>query len=299
MAVASASAAGLAPALAGARAVPLFARRGPLQETGARRWRVRGPVPPPRKERRLPGAFFRLGPRPAHATIARMKRILIALLCGASAWAGATGTASSVRDREIATCLPGEAVTWGDGLDRPAPGHRVRLVYRHAGAPPWFDEALVLGALQRAASAWSACGIPAEAVREAAARTSGGDDPAAVTLVQWSEAATRGNFALANLGDHTLSLSAAMFRLLAERNPHHPASQTLQMAISHEMGHFFGLMAHSRRCVDAMSYYTNGRGETCSTRDGGSHRAVVEYRSELPTACDIARCRAVNGTKGR
>jgi hypothetical protein len=86
-----------------------------------------------------------------------------------------------------------------------------------------------------------------------------------------------------------------MFGLLARRNPRHPAAETLQMAISHEMGHFFGLMAHSRRCVDVMSYYDNGKGDTCSTRDGGSYKALPEYRSLLPTACDIARCRAVNG----
>jgi hypothetical protein len=30
-------------------------------------------------------------------------------------------------------------------------------------------------------------------------------------------------------------------------------------------------------------------------RDGGSPRAVAEYRALLPTACDIARCKAVNG----
>jgi predicted Zn-dependent protease len=114
-------------------------------------------------------------------------------------------------------------------------------------------------------------------------------------VVQWNAFETRGNFALANLSQRTLSLSADMFRLLARRNPRHPAADTLQMAISHEMGHFFGLMAHSRRCVDVMSYYDNGKGDTCSTRDGGSYKALPEYRALLPTACDIARCRAVNG----
>mgnify|MGYP002138443102 CR=1 FL=1 len=51
-------------------------------------------------------------------------------------------------------------------------------------------------------------------------------------------------------------------------NPAHPAGDTLQMVVSHEMGHFFGLMAHSRRCVDVMSYYDNGQGERCFTRAG-------------------------------
>ena len=49
-----------------------------------------------------------------------------------------------------------------------------------------------------------------------------------------------------------------------------PAGQILQMVLSHETGHFFGLMAHSRRCIDVMSYYTDAQGQTCSTRDGGS-----------------------------
>jgi hypothetical protein len=192
----------------------------------------------------------------------------------------------------MASCERGELRTWPDGQDRPAGVAKVVLVYRHKGAPPALDEATVLGSIQRAAQAWSACGIPAEVLGEAAASLAG--QP---VVVQWNEAETRGNFALANLGRHSLSLSAAMFRLLAERNPRHPAVQTLQMALSHEMGHFFGLMAHSRRCVDVMSYYTapdGSPGPVCSTRDGASYRRWPEYRSMLPTACDIARCKAVN-----
>ncbi len=206
---------------------------------------------------------------------------------------GSAVHAQSVRAQEMASCLPGELATWADGRDRPAASGAVRLVYRHAGAPPWFDEAQVLGAVQRAALAWGACGVPAEVITETAAAL----NPASVAVVQWSEAQTRGNFALADLGQRRLSLSAAMFGLLATRNPRHPAYETLQMAISHEMGHFFGLMAHSRRCVDVMSYYDNGQGELCHTRDGTSYKAVVEYRALLPTACDIARCRAANGLR--
>ncbi len=217
--------------------------------------------------------------------------LAIALGAWSVVWAQA---APDARAQEMASCLPGENVTWLDGQDRPAAGGAVRLVYRHTGAPPWFDEALVLGAVQRAAAAWATCGVPAEVIGETAALI----NPTQVTVVQWNDAQTRGNFALADLGQRTVSLSAAMFRVLAERNPRHPAAQTLQMAISHEMGHFFGLMAHSRRCIDVMSYYTHPSGESCSTRHGGSHKigGGVEYRAVLPTACDIARCRAVNGT---
>lgn len=204
---------------------------------------------------------------------------------------GAAATAQSVRQQEMAVCLPGEISTWGDGRDRPAAAAVLRLVYRHGGAPTGFDEGQVLGAVQRAATAWSACGVTGEVISDAAAALY----PADVVVVQWSESGSRGHFGLANLAQRTLSLGAVPFNLLATRNPRHPAHQTLQMVISHEMGHFFGLMAHSRRCVDVMSYYDNGQGELCRTRDGGSHRAVTEYRALLPTACDLARCRAVNG----
>lgn len=219
-----------------------------------------------------------------------MKRLCV-LVWSLSLTACVWASPATTREQEIASCRPGEIATWPDGLDRPAQVAAVRLVYRHAGAPAWFDEALVLGTLQRAAAAWSACGVPAEVIGEEAAALY----PGTVTVVQWNEAETRGNFALANLGQRTLSLSAAMFGLLAQRNPRHPAVQTLQMAVSHEMGHFFGLMAHSRRCVDVMSYYDDGRGQTCVTGAAGGYKPNVEYRALLPTACDIARCRAVNG----
>ena len=93
----------------------------------------------------------------------------------------------------------------------------------------------------------------------------------------------------AHLAAHRLT-----FRVLQQRNPAHPAGDTLQMVVSHEMGHFFGLMAHSRRCVDVMSYYDNGKGEQCRTRAGAMPAMRGDYRALLPTACDIARCRALN-----
>jgi hypothetical protein len=116
--------------------------------------------------------------------------------------------------------------------------------------------------------------------------------------VQWSEQYSGGNFGLANLGQRTLSLGPQAFRLLRERNPAYDATQILQMVIAHEMGHFFGLMAHSRRCVDVLSYYHDGKGQTCYKRDPGDSGGVVEYRHILPTACDIERCRQVNGGAG-
>ena len=66
------------------------------------------------------------------------------------------------------------------------------------------------------------------------------------------------------------------------------------MVISHEMGHLFGVMAHSKRCVDVTSYYGDGRGARCSIRGGSVLAPGVEYRSTLPTACDIQRCVALS-----
>jgi hypothetical protein len=200
---------------------------------------------------------------------------------------------TALRAQEIAQCQPQEVATWGDGRDRRAAGlvaGSLLLAYRHDDAPPWFSPAQVLAVVQRAAQAWSACGVGVQVQAvEPGARV-----PAGAVLVLWSDAAAGGNFGLANLGTHSLALGPAAFRMLNQRNPAHPAADTLQMVVSHEMGHFFGLMAHSRRCVDVMSYYDNGRGERCFTREGGMPPTRGDYRALLPTACDIARCRALN-----
>ncbi|MES2718004.1 MAG: hypothetical protein V4795_19710 [Pseudomonadota bacterium] len=211
------------------------------------------------------------------------------------AWlAGAVGACAqtSLRAQEIAQCLPQEVATWGDGQDRPAVASQLLLAYRHDGAPAWFGATQVLGMVQRAAQAWSDCGIGVQVqALEPGARV-----PPGAVLVLWSDTAASGNFGLANLRTHSLALGPAAFRLLNQRNPAHPAADTLQMVVSHEMGHFFGLMAHSRRCVDVMSYYDNGKGERCFTRDGPMPATRGDYRALLPTACDIARCRALNST---
>lgn len=217
-------------------------------------------------------------------------RLVFAFLCACCV--GAAAAQASTREAEIAQCLPGEIVTWGDGRDRAALASPLFFVYRHEGAPAWFGATQVQGAVRLAASAWSRCGVSARVV----ALAEGGVPPEGAVLVQWSDAGSMGNFGLANLGQRTLSLGPAAFRLLANRNPGFPAGQTLQMVVSHEMGHLFGLMAHSRRCVDVMSYYHDDKGRKCLLRDAGALRGVVEYRSLLPTACDIERCRAANAT---
>jgi predicted Zn-dependent protease len=148
--------------------------------------------------------------------------------------------------------------------------------------------------LTRNAQAWAKCGIPVTVVAADTVAPQG----TGTVRVQWSEAGSRGNFGLANLGQRTLSLGPKAFGMLHDRNPAHDAMQTLQMVISHEMGHFLGLMAHSRRCVDVLSYYHDGKGGQCYSRDPAGLRSVVEYRHVLPTACDIERCRRINGIGG-
>ena len=207
------------------------------------------------------------------------------------AWCLALPASATTRQDEINQCRAGELLSWPDGQDRPAASTSLHLVYRPGGAPAGLDEASMQQALQQALLAWSACGVPGKVLSEAAATT---HDTRSLVRVQWSEVESRGNAGLSHLGQRTLTLGPAVFQLLSNRRGRLVALDTLQMTLSHEIGHFYGLMAHSRRCVDVMSYYDNGRGELCSTRDGSSHRTLPEYRASLPTACDIARCRALN-----
>lgn len=197
--------------------------------------------------------------------------------------------AESIRSQEINQCLPGEIITWADGRDRPAIGPQIAFTYSHDDAPQWFSESLVAGMVEKAASAWSQCGVQGYRVDwKVAGREK------VLVVVQWSVKESRGNFALADLGKRILSINPEMFLLLKTRNPKHDARETLQMALSHEMGHFFGLMAHSRRCVDVLSYYHNGKGESCMSRDPNWKKVMVEYRHIFPTACDIERCLTAN-----
>ncbi len=164
-----------------------------------------------------------------------------------------------------------------------------------SGAPNDIDAAIdfhaVTIAVNRATEAWAACGVGTELLPWQAGMETRTD----VIRIFWSNAASQGNFGLANLGKRTLALGPSAFRLLRERNPAHDAAQTLQMVLAHEMGHFYGLMAHSRRCVDVTSYYNNVQGDQCYTRAGADRRFIIEYRHSLPTACDIQRCRQANG----
>jgi hypothetical protein len=217
--------------------------------------------------------------------------IALAWCIGIASHAPIAAAYESVRTQEIQECRSGEIATWSDGQDRPAISSELVFAYNPTSAPSRFPEFVVAQMVSKAAMAWSQCGVPARLVpRAEASSTARG-----VVWVQWNEQESRGNFGLANLGQRTISLSAKAFDLLATRNPGYDSRETLQMTISHEMGHVFGLMAHSRRCVDVLSYYHDGKGQKCFKRDPMDAASVIEYRHTLPTACDIARCKAANG----
>ena len=220
---------------------------------------------------------------------ASLRAVFAGLLCCLSlSLAAQTATASAIRAAEIAQCPSGDIVTWQDGSDRPSSQARWRIDYTHTGAPAGFTENAVRGLIATALQAWSPCGIPMT-LEEGLA-----PDAADLIHLDWDEAGSRGNFGLADLGRRRLSLGPAAFTLLRERNPAHDARQTLQMVLAHELGHFLGLMAHSRRCVDVLSYYHDGKGGQCLTREPGGIAGKGEFRASLPTACDIARCRTLN-----
>ncbi len=195
-----------------------------------------------------------------------------------------------LRNQEIAECLEGEIKTWEDNRDTAAKFSPIVFYYDHTGAPAWFSEKQVSELIERAASAWSQCGIPAQVVIKNT-KTSQSTN---IIRIDWDVAGSRGNFGLANLTQNQLSLGLPAFQLLNQRNPKHNALETLQMVLSHEMGHFYGMMAHSRRCIDVLSYYHDGKGGQCYSRFPDIIRKFPEYRSTLPTACDIQRCKILN-----
>lgn len=214
-------------------------------------------------------------------------KLIIILLALTSSCAEAV---VELRNQEIAECSQSEIKTWEDNRDTAAKFSPIFFYYDHTGAPAWFSEKQVSELIERAASAWSQCGIPAQVVT----KNNKTNQSTGIIRIDWDVAGSRGNFGLANLTQNQLSLGSAAFQLLNQRNPKHNALETLQMVLSHEMGHFYGMMAHSRRCIDVLSYYHDGKGGQCYSRFPDIIRKFPEYRSTLPTACDIQRCKILN-----
>lgn len=197
---------------------------------------------------------------------------------------------AGIRLQEILQCKDSEIVTWGDGQDRPTSATSLIFFYKHSGAPPWFQEYQVINLLARASAEWSKCGIPAQVT----AWQGPVENTKGIIVVQWDTSGSGGHFGLANLSANQLSLGTQAFQMLNQRNPTHNALDTLQMVLAHEMGHFYGMLAHSRRCIDVLSYYNDGKGGQCYARDLSLLKQYPEYRSSLPTACDIQRCKVLN-----
>lgn len=198
----------------------------------------------------------------------------------------------SLRESEIAQCLPNEIVNWNDGAnDTKMISPSMVYVYEHQGAPTGLSEDAVFGVLQQAAAAWDQCGGQNTVLLKRDFFDAKGGLKIAV---QWNDDDKLGTIGLANITKKTLTLSPEAFINLKKANASRNLMETLQMVVSHEVGHFQGLTAHSRRCVDVLSYYANDAGEKCFVRDNAVMPKNFEYRAMLPTACDIQRCRMAN-----
>lgn len=194
------------------------------------------------------------------------------------------------RDEEIKSCLPGELKTWKDGLDRPIQQRLVTFTYQPSGQS-LLSSTDVRQMISEAARVWSECGIKVRLGTDVSTDTT--PENLQVT-VKWGSPSMEG-VAHANISSSVLLLSPKIFQILKDKGGESLLKDTLQMTLSHEMGHFLGMMSHSMRCVDVMSYYTSPSGEKCFLRDSNQFYSVPEYRSKLPTACDIERCKRLNG----
>jgi hypothetical protein len=206
----------------------------------------------------------------------------------------ATADAITVREAEIRHCRPGDIAVWGDGRDGPAPTRQLLFTYNPEHAPAFLPRETVEPLVRTALAAWAPCGLQLDWT-EWMPRLERLDD---VRIIGWMPPSDDAGALIggADFAHRRLLLSPKVFTLLKDRNPAHLQS-TLQMTLAHEIGHFLGLVAHSRRCVDVTSYYNDTQGRPCLTgNSAGVHsiKGLVEYRSVLPTACDIARCRRAN-----
>ena len=219
---------------------------------------------------------------------ARFMAIALSICLASSSLASTTGTS---RADEIQSCLPHELQTWGDGKDSPTTHRQFVFDYRHS-SQTYFTQEEVSERINKALGIWQQCGLSL-----ALASTSQQPTPskAQQIVIDWDSKAAAIGIAVADLGRNRLSLNPKVFDLLLQRRDRTVALETLQMTLSHEIGHFFGMRAHSKRCIDVMSYYTDNQGNRCIIRNQAEFGKVLEYRSSLPTACDIERCRRLQG----
>lgn len=203
----------------------------------------------------------------------------------------------ALRKEEISQCLSNDIQTWGDGeKDTKMLSQKMVFVYQHLGAPKPVLEQSMLTLLRTAASSWDQCGGTNLVVLDKDYVTT---TPGLKITVDWNDKETVGTIGIANITKRKLTFNPEIVQKIIQINESKNLNEsylleTLQMTASHEIGHFQGLSSHSKRCVDVLSYYSVG-GEKCTTRNGGSMPlGFYEYRSSLPTSCDIERCRIAN-----
>jgi hypothetical protein len=203
------------------------------------------------------------------------------------------------RQRQIAECHEGDMATTvahGTQASFPVGYATLRFFYNPMLAPEAADEARMAALIANAAGAWSACGIRGEY----AGATQEQDAAGGALVFQWYN--SDGVPVAGYRKGSTIYLNIAAFQKWHAASAKF-AQEALQQVISHEMGHAFGVVEHSARCLDVMATYDSFDG--CETRpaanrvleDGGR---VFEFKGHLfPTACDIQRCRKVNAMPAR
>lgn len=210
--------------------------------------------------------------------------------------------AQRLRAREVAECPEGEMATQAAHGIVPANAMAVagrssslRFAYNPTLAPESMPEARLAAMISASAQAWTACGIRGEFVG-ATQEQSGG---ANTFVVQWynSEGVPTAGYRQGT----TIYLNAGHYQTMRAHSELY-AQDVMQHLISHEMGHAFGLVEHSARCIDVMA--TEDSFDKCD-RDPAAPRLLTDKGrmfavkgQAFPTACDIKRCRQVNGLAG-
>lgn len=207
--------------------------------------------------------------------------------------------AQRLRAKLVAECPEGEMATLTAHGNIPVNAMAVagrfnslRFAYNPALAPESATESRLAGMILAAAQAWSACGISGQFVGTTQ-ELSGAEN---TFVVQWysSEGVPIAGYRKGT----TIYLNAGHFEAMRAHSEAY-ALDVMQHLISHEMGHAFGLVEHSARCVDVMA--TADSFDKCD-RDPPAPRTLQDSGKiffikgqAFPTACDIKRCRMVNG----
>ncbi|WP_121242371.1 hypothetical protein [Sulfurisoma sediminicola] len=207
--------------------------------------------------------------------------------------------AQRLRATEVAECPDGEMATQTAHGNVPVNAlavagrfNSLRFAYNPALAPESVPEARLAGIISAAAQAWSACGIRGEFV----GTTQDMSGAANTFVVQWynSEGVPIAGYRKGT----TIYLNAGHYQTMRAHSEVY-AQDVMQRLISHEMGHAFGLVEHSARCVDVMA--TEDSFDKCD-RDPAAPRTIRDTdklffvkQQAFPTACDIKRCRLING----